>query len=203
MNFSDKTSAVFFTHEGVRTYRTGDIVRLVRDDDGFNVDYIGRGDRQVKIRGLRIELDEVEAVIHDFPGVSDAAVVAFDGEIRQHRPEEFAFDVEELRFKNLDELKKNLLRPYDLLNDRLIRAAIARTDDGKIYVYFDMNYSVFDGKSQQIFMRDIERAYNGESLEPEKFSGWEAALLEERLLNSPQYQKAKDLLHRAIQRVLA
>jgi len=114
------------------------------------------------------------------------------GEIRQKRPEDFAFDVEELRFTNLDELKKNLLRPYDLLNDRLIRANIARTDDGKIYVYFDMNHAVFDGMSLRIFLRDIERVYNGEELEPEKFSGWEAALLEERLRNSSQYQKAKD-----------
>ena len=44
------------------------------------MDYIGRGDRQVKIRGLRIELDAVELMIRDFPGVSDSAVVAFDGD---------------------------------------------------------------------------------------------------------------------------
>lgn len=236
VNLPDKTSEAFFTHEGVRAYHTGDIVRLLRDDDGFNVDYIGRGDRQVKIRGLRIELDEVESVIRDFPGVSDVAVVAFDGDsgkfmaayvvssgkidipalndfirdrkppymipavtmqidaipLNQNQKEDFVFDVEESQFRNIDELKKNLLRPYDLLNDRLIRANIARTDDGKIYVYFDMNHAVFDGMSLQIFLRDIERAYNGETLEPEKFSGWEAAVLEERQRKSSQYQKAKD-----------
>ena len=114
------------------------------------------------------------------------------GEIRQKRPEDFSFDVEESHFRDIDELKKSLLRPYDLLNDRLIRANIARTNDGKIYVYLDMNHAVFDELSQQIFLRDIERAYNGEALEPEKFSGWEAALLEERVRNTPQYQKAKD-----------
>ena len=32
------------------------------------------------IRGLRIELDEVESVIRDFPGVADVAVLAFDGD---------------------------------------------------------------------------------------------------------------------------
>ena len=108
------------------------------------------------------------------------------GEIRQKRPEDFSFDVEESHFRDIDELKKSLLRPYDLLNDRLIRANIARTNDGKIYVYLDMNHAVFDELSQQIFLRDIERAYNGEALEPEKFSGWEAALLEERVRNTPQ-----------------
>ena len=114
------------------------------------------------------------------------------GEIRQRRPKDFAFNIEELHFKNLEDLKKNLLRPYDLLNDKLVRAGIIRTDDGKIYVYFDMNHAVFEGMSLQIFLRDIERAYNGETLEPEKFSGYEAALLEERLRNSQHYQKAKD-----------
>ena len=43
-----------------------------------NIEFIGRKDAQVKIRGFRIELTEVEAVIRDFPGVTDATVAAFD-----------------------------------------------------------------------------------------------------------------------------
>ena len=79
VNLPDKTSAVFFMYKGERAYRTGDVVRLLHYADGFTLDYIGRGDRQVKICGLRVELDEVESVIRDFPGVKDAAVVAYDG----------------------------------------------------------------------------------------------------------------------------
>ena len=58
-----------------RMYRTGDIVRLLPDG---NVDYIGRRDGMVKVRGFRIELTEVERAIRAFKGIKDATVQAFD-----------------------------------------------------------------------------------------------------------------------------
>ncbi|MFD3611365.1 condensation domain-containing protein [Streptomyces atroolivaceus] len=60
--------------EEVRVYRTGDLGRL--DDDGV-LHYLGRADRQVKIRGHRIEPAEVERQILELlPGVRDCRVVA-------------------------------------------------------------------------------------------------------------------------------
>ena len=56
---------------GGRRYRTGDLVRW--DDDGF-LRFCGRRDRQVKIRGQRIEPEEVEAVLGGLPGVAGSAV---------------------------------------------------------------------------------------------------------------------------------
>ena len=58
-----------------RCYRTGDIVRYLPDG---NIQFVGRRDGQVKVRGFRIELKEVEAVIRQFPDISDATVQAFD-----------------------------------------------------------------------------------------------------------------------------
>ena len=57
---------------GERLYRTGD---LVRQRQGGELEYLGRGDRQVKVRGFRIELEEIEVVLGTHPGVSAAAVV--------------------------------------------------------------------------------------------------------------------------------
>ena len=57
---------------GERLYRTGDYVRWLPDG---NVEYLGRGDWQVKIRGVRIELGEIENTIRDSPGVADCVVV--------------------------------------------------------------------------------------------------------------------------------
>jgi amino acid adenylation domain-containing protein len=58
---------------GGRLYRTGDQVRL-RADGAF--EFLGRLDHQVKIRGHRIELDEIAAVLARQPGVKDSVVVA-------------------------------------------------------------------------------------------------------------------------------
>ena len=56
-------------------YRTGDIARYRLDG---NIEFVGRRDGLVKIRGFRVELAEVEGVVHDFPAVKNAVVVACD-----------------------------------------------------------------------------------------------------------------------------
>jgi amino acid adenylation domain-containing protein len=56
-----------------RLYRTGDRVR--RRTNG-NIDFLGRVDRQVKINGKRVELDEIEACLRRSPLVEDAAVTS-------------------------------------------------------------------------------------------------------------------------------
>jgi nonribosomal peptide synthetase DhbF len=55
--------------DGSVAYRTGDIVRW-RSDGGL--DYLGRGDRQVQLRGVRVEPAEVEAALLRLPGVRQA-----------------------------------------------------------------------------------------------------------------------------------
>jgi N-(5-amino-5-carboxypentanoyl)-L-cysteinyl-D-valine synthase len=59
-------------------YKTGDVVRL---RSGGELQYLGRNDAQVKIRGLRIELGEVEAAIAAFADVRECAVVVHDDEL--------------------------------------------------------------------------------------------------------------------------
>jgi amino acid adenylation domain-containing protein len=65
------TAARFVTLPGgARAYRTGDMVRRVADG---SLEFLGRADDQVKWRGFRVELGEIESLLRAHPGVSAAA----------------------------------------------------------------------------------------------------------------------------------
>ncbi|MFC5286680.1 amino acid adenylation domain-containing protein [Actinokineospora guangxiensis] len=67
-----------FGGPGARLYRTGDLAR--RRPDG-TLEFVGRADDQVKVRGIRVELGEVESVLRAVPGVAAAAAV-----VREDQP---------------------------------------------------------------------------------------------------------------------
>ncbi len=68
----------FSAEPGARLYRTGDVARWL--PDGM-LEYLGRVDRQVKIRGHRIELEEIESVLQTHPDIRGVAV-----EVREDLP---------------------------------------------------------------------------------------------------------------------
>jgi len=58
---------------GARLYRTGDLARFLPSGE---IEFLGRLDHQVKLRGYRIELEEIEAHLRRHPGVKEAVVTA-------------------------------------------------------------------------------------------------------------------------------
>ena len=61
----------FETREGARLYKTGDLARYRMDG---NIEFLGRADRQIKIRGYRVELGEIESALLQHPAIRDVAI---------------------------------------------------------------------------------------------------------------------------------
>ena len=61
----------FSGNRDARLYKTGDLVRYRPDG---NIEFLGRVDNQIKIRGFRVELEEIELALRSQPGVSDCVV---------------------------------------------------------------------------------------------------------------------------------
>ncbi|MDJ0363450.1 non-ribosomal peptide synthetase, partial [Rhodococcus sp. H29-C3] len=74
---ADRFIADPFGEPGARIYRTGDLVRWRADG---NLEYIGRTDFQVKLRGLRIELPEIEAAVLRHESVAQAVAIVHSNE---------------------------------------------------------------------------------------------------------------------------
>ncbi|MEN0054910.1 MAG: amino acid adenylation domain-containing protein, partial [Mucilaginibacter sp.] len=87
LNKPDLTNEKFInwqktTDETVRIYRTGDLARYLPDG---NIEYLGRRDTQVKIRGNRVELSEIEVLINQLENIKQAVVIAREDASGQKR----------------------------------------------------------------------------------------------------------------------
>jgi amino acid adenylation domain-containing protein len=85
VNRPELTAAKFVPHPfnpgpDARLYKTGDLARYLPDG---NIQFLGRLDRQLKIRGFRVEPGEIEAVLVRHPGVRQASVVSRDDNFGQ------------------------------------------------------------------------------------------------------------------------
>lgn len=78
LNDPEKTRKQFIDVEGARLYYTGDLGRYMPDG---NIEFLGREDSQIKLKGHRIELGEIAAALRSHAGVQEALVVV-DGDSR-------------------------------------------------------------------------------------------------------------------------
>ncbi|HEY4575941.1 MAG TPA: amino acid adenylation domain-containing protein, partial [Thermoanaerobaculia bacterium] len=112
---------------GARLYRSGDLVRWLPDG---SLDILGRLDHQVKVRGFRVELGEIEAALAVLPGVQQAAVL-----VREDRSERKRVVAYVAGDATADELRRSLrehLPEYMVPSAFVKLAALPLTPNGKV-----------------------------------------------------------------------
>jgi amino acid adenylation domain-containing protein len=101
----------FCTRGGERLYKTGDLARYLRDG---NVEYLGRMDYQVKLRGFRIELEEIENVLIQHATVDQCVVVMREDQPADQRLVAYVTPVRgrEIAVNELSHLARTTLPEY-------------------------------------------------------------------------------------------
>ena len=101
INRDDLTKKNFITLWNRPAYKSGDLARLLPNGE---IDFHGRRDNQVKLRGLRVELGEIETVMNNFDGVESSVVVVKKDDAGDYLVGYFTAE----KSIDVDELKKHL-----------------------------------------------------------------------------------------------
>jgi len=129
---SEKTATNFITHPrtGERIYRTGDLGRYLPNG---NIEFLGRADFQIKLRGHRIEALEIESTLTQHPTIQNAVITV---ERKQHQSHIVAHIVAEAEhnFNNqeLQSFLRNKLPSYMVPSRFIFLDAFPLTANGKV-----------------------------------------------------------------------
>jgi len=131
----------------------------------------------------------IEKTLKAHPYLSMTLRANEDGDVYAQRSDEIKVKILEGTTLPSDE---ELIRPFDLTSgEPLCRMGLYDTSDGK-YLFIDTHHILSDGESLNILIEDINGAYMGEEPQKEKYTGFEAALSEEKKRKSDRYEKAKE-----------
>lgn len=154
----------------------------------FNISNLLKLDASVNMERLA---SAIESVVDIHSGFHTRFFRALSGEVRQKIVKEtFKLQIEHLSKETFEDVKKRLIKPFFLLSDRLFRFRLFETDTDKFFFY-DIHHIIFDGASQIILFRDIERAYRKLPLEHECWNLQEMSAEEFQVRKTPALSKAK------------
>jgi len=154
----------------------------------YNLPYVYALDKSLDEERLRTAvIDTVEA----HPTLFTRIELTDDGEPMQ------TIDMDnehfELEIENTTDIEKKaaeLVRPFDIYNDRLFRIHLLR-DDSHLYLFIDYHHLIVDGTSMSLLLHDINDAYNGKAVSGESMTLADVCAEEEALRQSPAFEEAK------------
>ena len=153
----------------------------------YNIPLLLKLDPAVDMERLKTAL---VSAVNAHPFLKARLAAGSGGEITMVRDDDAVPEIEETEKSALPLGFAGLVRPFRLMKEPLARIALIHDEDVN-HLFLDFHHLVFDGESLGIFMRDLEKAYGGETLKKESYTGYEAALDEEQLRRGSEYKEAK------------
>ena len=128
-----------------------------------------------------------EAAINAHPYLKTELIADENGEVRAARKDDAPAEAELIE---INELPRQLAGPFPLFGSRLYRARVYKTRKGS-YLYLDFHRLICDSESADVIIEDISSAYSGKEPAAEEYTGFEAALDEEKERRGEAFAKAK------------
>jgi len=141
LNRPEKNAEAYDEINGIRFYRSGDFAKVTEDGEFY---VFGRMDNQIKLRGLRIEIGEIEAGIAKYPGIKSVAVVVrkikgndhlcayftLHDEFKDENREEngYSIDVDDLKTKLAEKLVYYMVPTVYMELDEMPQTLNGKTD---------------------------------------------------------------------------
>ena len=154
----------------------------------YNLPYVYALDKSLDEERLRTAvIDTVEA----HPTLFTRIELTDDGEPMQTIDmdnEHFELEIEYTT--DIEKKAAELVRPFDIYNDRLFRIHLLR-DDSHLYLFIDYHHLIVDGTSMSLLLHDINDAYNGKAVSGESMTLADVCAEEEALRLSPAFEEAK------------
>ena len=150
-NMPDKTEEVFLTINDIPYYRSGDYA--IETPNG-EIDIQGRIDDQIKLRGLRIEIGEIESNINRYPSIKQAVVVIKEINNNDHLCAYYTAD-EEIETKSLKEFLQDKLTKYMIPTAYMQLDEMPQTPNGKTDMKalpepkLDLEYVAAEGETEK------------------------------------------------------
>lgn len=153
----------------------------------YNLPLFSTLDKSTDVQRLK---KAVEAAFDNHPYLKTRLYADENGEICKSICDEPA-QVEIKEMSDSEFNKYDYIRPFDLLKERLYRCCIFKLES-TVVLFYDIHHIIFDGYSSQVFMADIDKAYKGEPLEPELYTGNDVSSEEAERLLTPELDEAKE-----------
>jgi acyl carrier protein len=112
-----------------RLYKTGDLARFLPDG---NIEFLGRRDQQVKIRGMRVELSEIESAMRRHPAVENCLVLLNQSARGEHRLTAYVQNAWSMTADQLRSFLKDSLPNHMIPSAYMFMKTLPCTGNGKV-----------------------------------------------------------------------
>ncbi|HJJ39177.1 MAG TPA: AMP-binding protein, partial [Methanocorpusculum sp.] len=155
----------------------------------YNVPSLYKLDAEVDIDKLKTA---IVTAVDAHPYLKTVVTVSKDGEFLAKRNDTAEVNIRIIKCDALPD-PQSLVHPFDILQfeSPLYRIEIYQTKNGN-YLFTDFHHNIYDGTSAAILLEDINQIYAGHPVEKEKYTGFDAALDEQKIRESSLYSEAKE-----------